>query len=223
MIDQNETFRHGKFFSYEKAQALYNRQKIRYNNRMELSKIVVASGNAGKIAEIKSIFNGVEILSMKELGFDEDVEETGTTFRENAFIKAKAVGDSLGLPALSDDSGLCVDALDGAPGIFSARFSGKGDVGNRQLLLERLAGESNRKAHFASAVCLYFPQTGETVYGEGRVDGHILTEEIGTNGFGYDCLFFCDDLQKSFGVASAEEKNGVSHRYRALCDLRNKL
>lgn len=189
---------------------------------MKLEKIVVASGNAGKIAEIKAIFTDVEILTMQELGFNEEIEETGKSFRENAKIKAQTVCKALGLPALSDDSGLCVDGLNGAPGIYSARFSGEGPAENRKLLLKRMEHVYDRRAHFESAVCLYLPN-GKTYFGVGKTYGKILYEEIGTNGFGYDCLFFSDDLKKSFGVATDEEKNTVSHRFRALADLRSKL
>ncbi|MDE5721401.1 MAG: RdgB/HAM1 family non-canonical purine NTP pyrophosphatase [Clostridia bacterium] len=189
---------------------------------MELKKIAVASGNEGKIREIREIFTGVEIVSMKELGFDGDIDETGKSFKENAKIKAKFIAEKFKVATLADDSGLCVEALHGAPGIYSARFSGEGDKANRDLLLKRLHGIVDRKAYFESAVCLYLPN-GKTYFGEGRTYGNILQEEIGTNGFGYDCVFFSDDLKKSFGLASAEEKNSVSHRYRALCDLRKKL
>jgi XTP/dITP diphosphohydrolase len=190
---------------------------------MKPTKIVVASGNAGKIKEIKEIFTGVEILSMKQLGFTEEIEENGKSFRENALIKAKTVGDRLHLPTLSDDSGLCVESLGGAPGIYSARFSGEGEKANRALLLKHLDGITARRAYFACSVCLYFPDTGKTVFGEGKTYGSILQEEMGTNGFGYDCIFFSDDLGKSFGLATDEEKNSVSHRSRALHDLLEKL
>lgn len=189
---------------------------------MELEKIVVASGNQGKIKEIKEIFRGAEIVPMKELGFDGEIEETGESFKENALIKAKAVCERFHLPALSDDSGLCVDVLGGAPGIYSARFSGEGDKANRDLLLKRLDGIKHRRAHFESAVCLCLPN-GKTYFGVGRTYGKILQEEIGANGFGYDCIFYSNDLKKSFGLATDEEKNSVSHRYRALCDLFKKL
>ena len=189
---------------------------------MELVRIAVASGNKNKIREIKQIFKGVEIISMHDLGFDGDIDETGATFKENALIKAKFIAEKFNMPALSDDSGLCVDALHGAPGIYSARFSGEGEAANRKLLLKRLDGICERGAHFESAVCLYFP-AGKVYFGEGRVYGRILQEEIGGNGFGYDCLFYSDDLKKSFGLASEKEKNSVSHRYRALCDLKSKL
>ena len=189
---------------------------------MELKKIVVASSNEGKIAEIKSIFTDVEIVSMHELGFTEEIEETGKSFKENAKIKAETIAKKFSLPALSDDSGLCVDGLNGAPGIYSARFSGEGPAENRKLLLKRMEHVYDRRAHFESAVCLCLPN-GKTYFGQGKTYGKILYEEIGTNGFGYDCLFYSDDLKKSFGLATEEEKNGVSHRYRALTDLRSKL
>ncbi len=189
---------------------------------MKLEKVVVASGNEGKIAEIKAIFGGVEIISMAELGFTGDIEETGSTFKENAKIKAETIAKLYNMPALSDDSGLCVEALGGAPGIYSARFSGEGPAENRKLLLSRMAHTTDRRAYFESAVCLCFPD-GKTYFGEGRTHGKILQEEIGKNGFGYDCLFYSDDLKKSFGVADDDEKNSVSHRYRALQDLIKKL
>ncbi len=140
---------------------------------MKYDKIVVASGNEGKIAEIKAIFKDAEIVSMRELGFDEEIEETGQTFKENAKIKAYAVAKALNLPALSDDSGLCVESLFGAPGIYSARFSGEGDEGNRKLLLKRLEHVSDRRAYFESAVCLCTPD-GKTTFGEGRTHGNSL-------------------------------------------------
>ena len=185
-------------------------------------KIVVASGNLNKIEEIKSIFTDVELVTMRQAGFTHDVEETGATFKENAYIKAKAVYDALGCAVLADDSGLCVDALDGAPGVYSARFSGGDSADNIALLLERMEGVSHRNARFVCSVCYISPE-GKTVFGEGSTEGRILFEEIGARGFGYDSLFFSDDLGKSFGEATEEEKNGVSHRYRALCDLRSKL
>lgn len=189
---------------------------------MKLEKIVVASGNEGKIAEIKSIFDGVEIVPMRELGFTDEIEETGKTFKENAKIKAETIAKRFNLPALSDDSGLCVEGLRGAPGIYSARFSGGGPAENRKLLLARMEHVDDRRAYFESAVCLCLPD-GRTFFGRGRTYGRILFEEIGKNGFGYDCLFYSDDLKKSFGLATEEEKNEVSHRFRALDDLRAKL
>ena len=190
---------------------------------MEKKKLVVASGNAHKIAEISAIFPDFEVVSQKSMGFNVDVDETGDTFVENALIKARACATALGCPAVADDSGICVDALGGAPGVHSARYCGKhgDDKANRDLLLQNLSGESNRKAHFTSAVALVYPDGREIVV-EGHTYGEIIHEERGEGGFGYDCLFFSDDLQKTFGEASAEEKNAVSHRYRALQELRKK-
>lgn len=189
---------------------------------MELEKIAVATSNAGKLREIREIFTGAELVSMSELGFNGEIEETGNNFRANAKIKAQAIAEIYKLPTLADDSGLCVDGLNGAPGIYSARFSGEGEAANRKLLLKRMEHVFDRKAHFECAVCLYLPG-GKTIFGEGRTYGRILYEEIGTGGFGYDRLFFSDDLKKSFGVATEEEKNSVSHRFRALQDLKSKL
>lgn len=185
-------------------------------------KIIVASGNAHKVQEIAEILTGLELVSMREAGFDGDIDETGSTFKENAYAKAKFIADMFKTPALADDSGLCVDALDGAPGIYSARYSGGGDRENRKLLLKNMQNAKNRAARFKSVVCLCYPD-GKAVYGEGTCEGRILEKETGENGFGYDPLFYSDDLKKSFGLASAEEKNRVSHRFRALCDLKNKL
>ena len=134
---------------------------------------------------------------------------------ENALIKARAVCKATGLPALADDSGLCVDALGGAPGVRSARYSGGGDADNRALLLKNLAGVSDRRAHFNCAVALVCPD-GRELTAEGRTEGSILTEERGEHGFGYDSLFFSNDLNKSFAEADEAEKNAVSHRGRAL-------
>lgn len=184
--------------------------------------IVAATGNAHKLKEIRAILSDWKILSATEAGFFDEVEETGETFAENALIKAKAVCEATGFAALADDSGLCVVALNGAPGIHSSRYSGGGDAENRKLLLQNLEGETDRRAYFASAVALVFPN-GETVTAEGRTYGSILTEERGENGFGYDSLFFSDDLGKSFGEADEEEKNRVSHRGRALAALEVKL
>ena len=185
--------------------------------------LVVASGNAHKIREIAEIFTEFEVVSQKQMGFLGDVEETGVTFAENALIKARAAAAALGCVALADDSGLCVDALNGAPGIYSARYAGEhgDDRKNRLLLLENLKNERNRAAHFTSAVALVFPD-GKEIVAEGKTYGFILHEETGNGGFGYDCIFESVDLGKSFGVATAEEKNAVSHRFRALQALLQK-
>lgn len=185
--------------------------------RTEKQRLVVATGNVHKLREIAEIFTSFEVLSQKQMGFCEEVEETGETFAENALIKARAASKALGCIALADDSGLCVDALGGAPGIYSARYAGGhgDDQANRTKLLQDLINEPNRLAHFTSAVALVYPD-GKELLAEGHTYGKILREEQGTGGFGYDPIFESDDLQKSFGLATAEEKNAVSHRFRAL-------
>ncbi len=190
---------------------------------MEKRRLVVASGNAHKLKEIAEIFTQFEVVSQKQMGFDGDVEETGSTFLENALLKARAASQALGLPTLADDSGICVDALGGAPGVFSARYCGYhgSDKENRSLLLKNMQGKKERSAHFTSAVALVYPD-GIELTAEGFTYGKILEAEEGEGGFGYDCIFYSDDLQKSFGVATAEEKNAVSHRFRSLQALLKK-
>ncbi len=194
---------------------------------MKVETLIVATGNKHKLQEIQAIFKDVRVVSAREAGYLGDPEETGATFEENAIIKARAAAEALNLPALADDSGLCVAALGGAPGIYSARYAGGhgDDKKNREKLLAELGDEKNRAAYFRSAAALCFPQSmgGKTVTATGDTHGRILTREEGENGFGYDCLFYSDDLCKSFGVASAEEKNAVSHRFRALTALKEKL
>ncbi len=185
-------------------------------------KLVAATGNAHKLHEMRQILQGFEIVSAAEAGFAGEIAEMGKSFLENALIKARAVAAATRLPALADDSGLCVDALGGAPGIFSARYSGGGDRENRALLLKNLAGKADRRAHFCCAVALVFPD-GRTVTAEGRTEGVILEKERGEGGFGYDPLFLSDDLKMSFAEASEEQKNAVSHRGRALVALRELL
>lgn len=180
-------------------------------------KIVVATANAGKVREIKEIFSNEEIVSMKEMGIDIDIEENGTTFEENALIKARTVAKLCDCPVLSDDSGLCVDALDGAPGIYSARYAGvdKTDEERCQKLLFEMKDKTNRTARFISAVALCYPD-GRELTAEGRVEGEIGFEPVGKNGFGYDPIFISHELKKTFALATSEEKNSISHRKRAL-------
>ncbi len=191
-----------------------------------MSKIVVASDNKGKLREIAQIFKGYEILSMREAGFSGEIEETGKTFEENAVLKARAVSEALHCTALADDSGLCVEALGGAPGVYSARFCGRhgDDKANNALLLEKLRSvpDGERAAYFESCVAVC-TQGGKVITATGRTHGRILKEEQGEGGFGYDPLFYSDELGKSFGLASAEEKNGVSHRAKALAALSRKI
>ena len=150
---------------------------------MQLTKLIAASGNEGKIKEIVKIFKGVEIIPMHQAGFEGEIEENGQSFRENAYIKAKAVCDKLGLPALADDSGLCVDFLGGAPGIYSARFSGEGDAANRKLLLEKMHGVTDRRAHFECAVCLCLPDGGKLF---GSVTNGDIADALAAMGYKID-------------------------------------
>ena len=190
----------------------------------EKKRLVVATGNVNKLREIAEIFPHYEVISAKQAGFEGEVEETGETFAENSRLKAEAVARALGCIALADDSGLCVEALGGAPVVYSARYAGGhgDDRANRLLLVKNMEDERHRRAYFQSAIALVYPD-GKCLIAEGRTYGNILYEETGENGFGYDCVFESEDLGKSFGVASAEEKNAVSHRFRALQKLSEML
>lgn len=183
--------------------------------------IVLASGNKGKVAEFRKMLVPMTVVTPKELNIEFDVEETGRTFFDNALIKAKALYELCGLPTIADDSGLCVDALGGAPGVYSARYSGGGDSENIVKLLKALDGEDNRAAHFSC--CIVYYDGGKIVEAEGKISGTIALAPDGDGGFGYDPIFISDDLGKSFGHANDVEKNTVSHRYRALVELKRKL
>ncbi|MGN1235344.1 MAG: RdgB/HAM1 family non-canonical purine NTP pyrophosphatase [Christensenellaceae bacterium] len=186
-------------------------------------KIVAASGNLNKLREFREILKGFEIVTQKDAGFEGEVEETGTTFLENALLKARAVAKALSVPALADDSGICCPALNGEPGIYSARYSGGhgDDEENNALLLKNLQGK-DRSAYYFCAVVLAYPD-GTYVYGEGRTDGFVTETPQGNNGFGYDPYFYSTELGKPFGIATPEEKNSVSHRARALKALYAKI
>lgn len=182
-------------------------------------RFVLATHNPGKLKEMGGILSGlgVEVVSPKDVGVSVDVEETGMTFAENAMLKAKAICAETGLPAIADDSGLCVDALNGGPGVYSARYGGEGldDRGRYTLLLNSMRGQPTRAAHFACAIACAFPN-GDTLTAEGRCDGTIAFAPMGTDGFGYDPVFFVPEKAKTFAQLSAEEKNAISHRGRAL-------
>ena len=167
---------------------------------------------------------GVEVVLESEAGVDVDVEETGATFEENAYLKAHAVMEASGLPAIADDSGLCVDALNGAPGVYSARYGGPGldDAGRYQLLLENMRGQLDRRCKFVSAICCCFPN-GDRVEARGECAGTLAYAPKGADGFGYDPIFFVPGLKKTFAELSPEEKNAISHRGNALKAFREKL
>ena len=189
-------------------------------------KLIVATGNEGKMKEIRMTLadSGIEAVSLKEAGIEIEIEENGTTFEENAIIKAQYIANLTGVPALSDDSGLEVKALGGAPGVYSARYAGEPSDSNKnnEKLLKELKNVSDRTANFTSVIAICFPN-GETITAKGQTFGSILTAPQGNNGFGYDPLFFSNDLNKCFGIATSEEKNAVSHRGRALQNLKNIL
>ena len=189
-------------------------------------KFVLATHNPGKLKEMAEILKKfhVEVVMPSDLGLDIDVEETGTTFAENAMLKAKAICAASGLPAIADDSGLCVDALNGAPGVYSARYGGEGldDTGRYRLLLSNLRGSTTRAAHFASAIACAFPN-GDELTAEGRCNGAIAFAPMGEGGFGYDPVFLVPEMRKTFAQMTAEEKNSISHRGRAMEKFAEKL
>jgi XTP/dITP diphosphohydrolase len=184
-------------------------------------KIVIASGNAGNIREIANLLEGlgIEVAAQSEFGV-EDAEETGSTFRENSLLKAQHAAKATGLPAIADDSGLSVDALDGAPGVYSARYAGSNgdDEANNDKLLQVLAGVDNRAAAFHCAATFVEPG-GEALLADGEWRGEILNERRGDGGFGYDPLFFVPDCNCSSAELTQEQKNARSHRGQALRKL----
>lgn len=189
-------------------------------------KMVLASKNPKKMKEMNEILSGmgVEVCLQSDVGIDIDVEETGTTFEENSLLKAKAVMEASGLPAIADDSGLCVDALNGAPGVYSARYGGDGldDTGRYRLLLANMPRGAARTAKFVSVITCCFPG-GEVLTARGECPGTIAYAPMGEGGFGYDPVFFVPELKKTFAQLTAEEKNAISHRGKALEAFKVKL
>ena len=183
-------------------------------------KLVLASKNQHKLVEMQTILGqlGLEVVLQSELGIDVDVDETGTTFAENALLKAKAVMEASGMAAIADDSGLVVDALNGAPGVYSARYGNKNsDAERTAFLLENMADvpEEKRTGRFVSAIACALPD-GRVVTAEGVCEGTILFETRGDNGFGYDPVFYVPQIGKTFAEADGAEKNAISHRGKAL-------
>ncbi len=192
-------------------------------------KVVLASKNKHKLVEISKITErfGFELVLQSQLGVDIDVEETGTTFEENSLLKAQAVTDATGLPALADDSGIAVDALNGEPGIYSARYGFDDtldDWGRLELLLKNTehVPDGQRQAQFVCVITMVTPD-GKIIQARGEAHGELLRSPIGENGFGYDPIFYYPPLQKGFAELSPEEKNQVSHRAVALKALNEKL
>ena len=188
--------------------------------------IILATKNAGKVREMAEILSpyGINVISQKDAGIDVEVEETGLTFEENAEIKARAVAMLCDCPILADDSGLCIDALGGKPGVYSARYGGEALPYPEKIrsILKELDGVQDRSARFECAMVLIMPD-GQKISALGEVRGSILCESQGTGGFGYDSIFYSCELGKSFGEASEEEKNSISHRGRALKKLCDEL
>ena len=189
-------------------------------------KLVLASKNQKKLVEMNDILShlGIEVCSEAEAGVDLEVEETGTTFEENSLLKAKAVMEASGLPAIADDSGLCVECLNGAPGVYSARYGGEGlsDEERYRILLENMRGQMTRAAKFVSVITCCFPNGG-VLTARGECPGSIAYAPMGEGGFGYDPVFFLPELKKTFAQLSAEEKNAISHRGKALEAFKEKL
>lgn len=190
-------------------------------------KLVLASKNKGKLRELQAMLKDtpVEVLLESQVGIDLDVEETGTTFEENSRIKAMAVMEASGLPAIADDSGLVVDALDGAPGVYSARYGNLGsDAERTAYLLKNLeqVPDGQRTARFVSVITACFPD-GREIQARGECEGVIARETRGDGGFGYDPVFLIPELGQTFGELPAEEKNKISHRAKALQRFTEKL
>ena len=192
-------------------------------------KMVLASKNPHKLVEIQKIVErfDIQLVLESELGVDIDVEETGTTFEENSLLKAKAVMEATGLPALADDSGIAVDALNGAPGVYSARYGfddSLDDWGRLQLLRKNTENvpDGQRQAQFVCVITLMTPD-GQVIQARGEVHGDLLRAPAGTGGFGYDPIFYYPPLGKTLAEVAPEEKNQVSHRARALKVLYEKM
>ena len=185
--------------------------------------LIFATHNNNKVKEVTKILPSyLSMKSLTDINFFDEIEETGTTFEENAQLKAKTIFDKTGKNIFADDSGLVIEALDGAPGVYSARYAGTGkDEDNIAKALKELEGKTNRKAYFISIFCLILD--GKEYFFEGRVNGTIATEIMGDNGFGYDPIFIPDGFSKSFAQMSPEEKNAISHRGKAVEKLNDFL
>ncbi|MBZ6526184.1 XTP/dITP diphosphatase [Aerococcaceae bacterium DSM 111021] len=189
---------------------------------------MIASHNKGKIREFNEMFKNsdIEVKSLLDYPEISEVEETGTTFQENARLKAETIANELKVITLADDSGLVVPALNGAPGVYSARYSGepKDDKRNNEKLLKEMEqfDDEKRKAYFQSVLVLAYPEN-ESLVVEGKVDGYILKELSGSDGFGYDPLFYYPEKKQSFAEMTLEEKNRISHRANAMNKLKNKI
>ena len=180
-----------------------------------MKNLILASNNAHKVKEIKQILTDYNILTLKEVNFTEDIIEDGDSFEENALIKARTIAEFSGKVAIADDSGLSVDKLNGHPGVRSARYSPEQtDEKNIEKVLAELAGEQS-KAKFVSVIAMVTPEGKEFIF-RGECEGEIILEKRGTNGFGYDPIFYVPELNKTFAEISSDEKNAISHRKKSL-------
>lgn len=187
-------------------------------------RLVLASNNKKKLCEMSDILSGMghSVISMAEAGIDIQPEEDGETFEENAMIKAKSAMECCGLPCIADDSGLMVDALGGAPGVYSARYCEGSDLDRVMFLLKNMEGKSDRRARFVSAIACVFPD-GRTICARGECPGEILTTLEGEGGFGYDPVFYLQQEGMTFAQMPAEKKNLISHRAVAMREFCEKL
>ncbi len=190
-------------------------------------KMILASNNKGKLRELRELLADmdIQVLSQREAGLDFEVDETGTTFEENSFLKASAVTAASGLPAVADDSGLMVAHLNGEPGVYSARYTGNhddSDIDRYNFLLRKMEGVTDRRAKFVSAVCCTFPN-GDIIRTRGECHGELLHAPVGEHGFGYDPVFKPDGMEYSMAQLTDNEKNAISHRGKAVREFIEKL
>lgn len=185
-------------------------------------KIIVASSNKGKLKEFRELFPNIEFISLLDLKYDKDIVENGISFKENAYIKAKTIYDEFKLPTIADDSGISCEALLGAPGIYSKRFSGGDDEDNNRLLLEKMHDKEDKTCYYTCAICLILGD--DKIYMiEEKCYGKITEDRRGTNGFGYDPYFYLPSYGKTMAELPLEEKNKISHRGKALSKLKDVL
>jgi len=188
-----------------------------------MKQLLVATNNPKKAAELHTLLSplNINLLTLAQAGITEEVEETGTTFSANAFLKANAAHTVTGMPSLADDSGLCVEALNNAPGVYSARYGApqaKTDADRNAYLLAQMQNQSNRNCAFVCVMCLILPNR-EPLYFEGRCFGDLLSTPRGNNGFGYDPLFYLPEHQKTMAELPPEQKNQISHRAKAMAQV----
>ena len=196
---------------------IHNSQSVKHENAF-----VIATNNAGKLREMRDILSklGIDAMSLAEAGVSIEVEETGVTFKENAFLKAQAVCEATGRPSIADDSGLVADALGGEPGVYSSSFGGDGlsDKERCAYLLQKMENTEQRSAKFVCNIVCVYPD-GKTLFAEGKCHGEISAVQRGADGFGYDPVFLVNGTGKTMAELTSEEKNNVSHRALALKEL----